>query len=402
MFVLVSGSALASNVTIRVALPDDMDQAQAFAGLIAQFEAEHPNISVELLPQFRDDFDRLAVQMVGGVAPDIITGYGQFTAQVLRHGGLLNLTPFIERDGLQDLVADFAPAAVRQFSVDGNLYGFPKYTATGALFYNTDMYNRVGLPAPDSDWTWDHFEQNAQRLTVRDANNDVVTHGYSVNNGWTWVYPWFVMGGVDFSDPYRVAMDTPAAADTAAFLYRLEQQGWGRLGWGEIFSGRSAMTTSGSWEIRGLASNISYAVAPPPTGPSGKAAQMNNDIVGINRQTAHPDEAWAFLKWFYGLEVQEQFLNEFGLSPARMSLGRAWTEIIEELVRADGNPVPEGLHYFMEAMAYVAPEPTWVDNSIIGSHIMPAFVSIIRENAEPASTLAEASRTATAILAEQR
>lgn len=398
--VCLVGSMVSAQVTIEVAILDDVTEEEQFASMIEDFEANHPGIKVELMPQYREFFDQLAVQVAGGVAPDIVLGYGPFPGLAIRSGAMLDLMPFVERDGLHDLLDDFAPGAIGMHTVEDHVYGFPKSTAVGVVYYNRDMFAQAGLGTPDPDWTWEDFADTARRTTVSDG--DTVTRwGYALNGMWTWAYPWFVSAGVDFSDPYRVAFDSPEAAHAGRYLQELTQLEHMNMGWGEFPDQRAAMTTSGSWELRSwLNLQLPLEVAPFPTGPAGKASQTNNDLIGITESSKHPEEAWAFLKWFYSQDTQRAYLERFALPPALRSLASDWIDAITGQILAEGNQPPARMSTFIEAGAYVAEEPQFANAQIVDDYIMPALNQVLKEGKAVETTFAEMARTATAVLQE--
>lgn len=59
----------------------------------------------------------------------------------------------------------FAPAIVDFFERDGRLIGIPQSFSTRGLVYNPDLFDRVGITAPQSDWKPEDFLQAARALT---------------------------------------------------------------------------------------------------------------------------------------------------------------------------------------------------------------------------------------------
>src|SRR5690606_34467947 len=87
-------------VTLRLAIADDKTPAEELEILFQPFLEQHPNIRLEILPLYGNDLDRLVVELAGGVAADIFTTYNEASVISMRRGLNLNLTPYIERDGL--------------------------------------------------------------------------------------------------------------------------------------------------------------------------------------------------------------------------------------------------------------------------------------------------------------
>ncbi|HET7559915.1 MAG TPA: sugar ABC transporter substrate-binding protein [Limnochordia bacterium] len=395
---LAAASAAAAPVTIQFAILDDIAAGATFQQLIDEFQKTHPDIKVQLLQQYADHFDKLAVQAAGGTVPDLFAGYGPTPPQALNQGLLLDLSPFIKRDNLQSLVADFVPSTLAMMTKAGHIYAFPKYSATGAMYYNTEMFADAGLEKPATDWNWSDFAAYAKKLTLTDGAA-VKQYGYNLNNDWIWVYPWFVSGGTDFSNPNVVPLDTPAAINTGTYLQDLYKQDALEWRFGRFPEREAAMASSGSWELKAwIQKKLPVDVAPMPTGPAGKAAQTNNDIIGISATTKHPEQAWTFLSWFYSKPVQQEYMKLFALQPARMSLQRSWLDAIATQLRGQGLTVPSGLYTFADATVYAAQEPQFADPAVISKYVMMALNKVIRAHQPVAATFKSEAAAANAYL----
>jgi multiple sugar transport system substrate-binding protein len=133
---------------------------------------------------------------------------------------LLNLEPYSRRDARAAQLDDFFPGILDQGRVRGGLYGLPADGGGPALFYNEELFERAGVPAPGTQqdagkWTVETFLDAGKRLTRRgspDAEqwgaHDPLYH----NSVWlAWVWAW----GGDFlnKDGSQVVLDQAAAVD---------------------------------------------------------------------------------------------------------------------------------------------------------------------------------------------
>ena len=253
------------------------------------------------------------------------------------------------------------------------------------------------MPSPDGHWDWQEFAQTAQRLTRFDGEQATVK-GFWEFGSWLWFFPWFVQGGVSFSDPRSVPLDSPEAIETMDFVSDLVHRQF--VGWqGSVdafLDRRSAMMHSGSWELKyWVQTKTSMGVTAPPQGPAGRATLANTDIIAINRDTRYPGEAWELLKWFYSRDAQRSYLMKFELQPARLSLGPAWIESVRELYRAHDASEIENLEVFLSNSAFAMPQPFFADAQIITQDIMPAINMIMEQRAPARSTLSAMAAIAT-------
>ncbi|NEE40230.1 extracellular solute-binding protein, partial [Streptomyces sp. SID7982] len=156
----------ASPVTLRLVAADytvtgRSDSTERYwADLIAEFENEHPRITVEVDVVSWDDVDRKVTQMVKkGDAPDIaqIGTYAAFAEQDLLYSAeeLLSIP----------VHANFLPPLVSVGKQDGVQYGIPFVASTRVLFYNKKLFAEAGIDAPPA--TWDELRDIAEKLRSR-------------------------------------------------------------------------------------------------------------------------------------------------------------------------------------------------------------------------------------------
>ena len=399
-------AAGAQQVTLQVAIADPgkspIDDLQE---MVTAFEELHPDIKIEILNDYGGDFARLATHAAGGVAPDIVHFYNEAPILAMENGLLLDLTPYIERDN-PAFISDLLPLTLAQISHGGSVYGLPFQTsATGAVYYNRDMYDQAGIAYPDGSWDWAEFADTARRLT-RASNGEIQVIGFSIAPAaWLWVFPWLVQSGVSFDDPYRVPLDTPEAI--RAFEYLREWIDQDAFGWGGskgVFTAQTAaMVYSGSWELTYWAGlNLPIGLAEPPAGPAGKATLTNTNIIAVTRGSQHPEEAWEFIKWLYTREAQLEYTRRYGMQPVLISLGLDWVEIVQERIRGFGDVMPTGLEAFITASSYAMPQPFFANSAVIGQYIQPAMNQIMTESVAIRPALESMVQSAEAFLRQGR
>jgi len=128
-------------------------------------------VAVEIQPSPAQDYEtRMRTMIAGGTAPDIMRINDDFVRGYTSEGALLDLTPFLERDGI---------TGEGYFDT---IYNFPKqptgeYTAwsvgcqPNVIFYNKTMFEDAGVPLPPTTWTDENWKfadvlETAQALTV--------------------------------------------------------------------------------------------------------------------------------------------------------------------------------------------------------------------------------------------
>ncbi len=128
-------------------------------------------VTVEVQPSPAQDYEtRMRTMIAGGTAPDIMRINDDFVRGYTSEGALLDLTSFLERDGI---------TGEGYFDT---IYNFPKqptgeYTAwsvgcqPNVIFYNKTMFENAGVPLPPTTWTDENWKfanvlEAAKALTV--------------------------------------------------------------------------------------------------------------------------------------------------------------------------------------------------------------------------------------------
>ena len=127
----------------------------------AEITQKYPNIKIE--QETQRDTATLQVKYAAGDDPDIVLG--PQTQQYYDQGKFLNLTPFTHLTDRLD--PDMFPVITDVKT--GNVYRIPMAMNTFGVFYNTQIFDELGLtPATN----WDEFIANA--TTIRDAKPDII------------------------------------------------------------------------------------------------------------------------------------------------------------------------------------------------------------------------------------
>jgi multiple sugar transport system substrate-binding protein len=121
----VAAQDAAPSGVVRVGSWDSGDALTPFNDAIASFEAEHPEIDIQLESVPQDYGTKLLAQFASGDAPDIFqTGDGN-TAQFVDLGAVENLDSYIEGPNGFD-IAELYPGVAAFGVVDGSTYYLTK------------------------------------------------------------------------------------------------------------------------------------------------------------------------------------------------------------------------------------------------------------------------------------
>jgi multiple sugar transport system substrate-binding protein len=168
-----SSSGSASSDTIKIAY----QKFGAFQQLDAQmkvvkkeYEKDNPGKKVELVPiqaQENDYYTKLALMnKAPATAPDVMYEDTFLVKADAQAGYLLPLDKYTAKWKEWDQFYDNAKQAGE--GVDGKTYGIPMGTDTRALWYNKEIFQKVGLPVPWQPKTWDDVLAAAKTIKQKD------------------------------------------------------------------------------------------------------------------------------------------------------------------------------------------------------------------------------------------
>lgn len=316
--------AFAESVTLRLALRAIPGELEAYKELVAQFEAENPDIRVEIENSGSAEFnEKLLLQYASGVAPDVIYIHYTTAPIVIKRGMLMDLTQFIERD--QYSLDDFFPATMEQLSPDDDtLFGLPRETTSAGVFYNMDHFDQAGLPYPDGSWTYDDLAPLARRLT-RDVDGDGAIDQFGIRAPWGWnhrptiLWSW---GGRFFDENGQFAMHEPEGVAAMQWIADLVyEHEVATIVWGDRFSkGRSSIEFMNSWHVQDNINNtFRWDATEIPVGPAGRYSRNASGAHGIISSTAHPEEAWRLVQFLSSTDGLAKLAGSGSIMPARRS-----------------------------------------------------------------------------------
>lgn len=284
------------------AAPDHLEDLDA---IVAAFEQEHPNITIEVQTAAYDDyFTSLQTQIAGGSAPDTFElNYENFVTYA-RSGALLDLSQYVASDVIDP--ARYYPLALEGFSDEGVQYGLPATFSDVVLIYNKTLFDEAGLEYPSSDWTWDDELAAAEQLTDADAG----VYGTFQPVSFFEFYKALAQAGGEFFDAEgNATFNSPAGVAAAEWLTSkpgtvmptlAEIGGTPDFDTALFTSGKLAMWHNGIWQFTGLnESGVDYdIVVEPGQVTKANAVFMNGAVASAG--TDHPDEAAQWITFLTG------------------------------------------------------------------------------------------------------
>lgn len=347
--------------------------------ILSVFQQKYPQIKINFAPTNPLDYQSvLNNQFKNNEAPDLFYVSPYSTSQKLIAGG--HLQPL---ENLPELAQEFAPESLEPWQgKDSKTYALPVMAVSHGIYYNQDIFNRLGLQIPT---TWQELLSTANVL--KNANYIPFANGSKVDlvlveNVFMNLAPNFIDGRSGrlkylsgercFNDKNSVAA-FQALADLKPFL-PINHESLSEAGSKQLFlTGKAAMWMGGSWRISALEAanpNFTWSVmAVPP--PASKSPQINfhpDFAIGINPKSPHQQEAKQFLEWLSTSGAAALFANELpGFFPLHKQVPNIKNQHAQDFLQLNqgrgtdvrwaavelGNGLPDGYSLMQKASAGV-------------------------------------------------
>ncbi len=314
----------------------------AFNELVKKFEEDNPGISVraQYVPTGDALIQKLVTSVQSHTAPDISWIHADFIDKLVEANAIYRMDEFLSGpDSLPRAdLDDIFPSLLQGATWKGTLYAMPMEATSLALLYNRDLFRRAGLDPDHPPANWDELVDLARTLTVdQDHNGMPEQYGFFVPvfpasgdlNIWMilqWTPFLWQAGGAEMNpDQTHVSFNSSAGVRALALWRTLyEEMNFSTFGIAHdigFASQRLAMVMDGPWNLPRYREikEFDWAVAPLPAGPVKRATYVAGEHMAIFRQSAHPREAWTFVKWMLKPEVQAMFSEKSGYLPVRKS-----------------------------------------------------------------------------------
>ena len=146
-----------------------------YTKVVEAFEAQHPNVKVELQKE-SGDYDASLLGRLGdkNKRPDVFHVNPYALNALIEAEQVLDVRPLLRMG--QDMPQDFVPGLLEIGRRGESQYAVPLGWNPYYILLNTDLFQKAGVPLPEADWTIDQFVETAKALTDR-SDATAVTYG---------------------------------------------------------------------------------------------------------------------------------------------------------------------------------------------------------------------------------
>lgn len=382
-------------------------QAKVIAAWIQAFEAQHPNINIEVVWNGRENQTKVRTALAAGTKIDLVDqDADQIAGGLMSEGMGYPLDEFLTQKALDEDVSIsevFTPGVLDTFLFQGKHYLWPYINNPVMWWYNKDIFDEVGVQPPK---TWDELLEISQK--IKDAGYTAIVVEGDVFDYNMFIYGYYLQrlkgNGYLLSvieDKTGEKWKEQPIIDAMRAMRELWDKGYipaesaGQVwpaGQTTLATGESAMELCGGWlptELRDTAGpDFRWGGFPFPEieGGVGKITELHSWLLAfmILKDTEHPQEAFEFLKFIMTKENQTKMAQEALVGVTRV--GVAWAEAIKDGEIAAANATG-AVMYVDGAYAYHAEYVT----NVLTPVFMEAFYGKITPE-EFAEKMAEKSK----------
>ena len=303
-------------------------QLWAFAGeyeflpdLIAEYEAENPNVKIEITDIPEGDYvTKIDTALLAKEPPDIGYVYEQ---RWVKTGAFLPLDTYLEQQGIN--LDDYNQGVLSACEYEGQIYCIGTYTGAVLMFYNKDLFDAAGVPYPSSTepMTIDEYAVMIKQLSVMSDDIQERVWGGDAGAAYWWAERSTMLSpdgrqieGYVNDDAtvhfYEVLASLPKGGSVMTSAESQMMEGSDLLAQGKL----ATSITDNAVAIPVLeAPGIRYGAAPPPVEKKGDLPYVPTwtDSYGVFTNSKHPDEAMKFLAYLI-LKGNERQLETGNLS----------------------------------------------------------------------------------------
>ncbi len=277
-----------------------------------------PETGIKVKISVMPDANKLTLASAADETPDVALGLASHMPFDLAcRGALYDMTQY---EDFWQVANRFVAGAMVPYVYNEGIYAMPETLDFDAVIYRTDIFENLGLEAPD---TWDELVELLPSLQRYGMN---FYHNISSGVGYKWFYQTtpliFQNGGKLYTDDGTLtAIDQPGAVKGLKKLgelfvaYSLDTQvqeffnsfRYSVLPIGIVDSNTYILIKNGATELDGQWKLSSYLGTVQEDGSVNRNFIANGTGGVIFADTDMPEEAWEFMKWWTRTDVQVEY-----------------------------------------------------------------------------------------------
>ena len=286
--------------------------------MLEDFEKQNDGIKVDLMHIPQNYFQKIHLLFASNTAPDVIFINNLYLPLYANAGVLEDLT------GYEEFEYDkYFQKSVEAMKFKGKIYALPRDVSNLVFFYNKDLFKKLGVSYPASNWTLDDLLNKAQKLTISD------TFGISFEEKPLYYLPYMLYyggWGVNYTANYfkENVLDKTENKKGLEFYADLrrkyhvapKKEEIGSATMAQMFlQGRVGMYLSGRWMVPKFRqeAKFDWDVVEFP-----KTMFMDGSGWAVSRTSKHKPEAVKLIKFLSSENNSKKFAQSGLIVPARV------------------------------------------------------------------------------------
>ena len=327
------------------------DEEELFTELIRLYEAEHPNVKINMTCTPSSDYTVKLQTVLGGGGDVDMFGISSppGLAEYVNKGAVRPLDDLIAAAGT-DLSG--VQSILDSIAIDGKTYGLPYKTSSWFVVYNKDIFDAAGVPYPTGAWTWEEYAEIAAKLTSGEGADKIYgSLNFQPTSMW-WRVPGNSMGATNpLNDDelhawMRAAEFCKSLSDAGSQpLYEDMAGDAGADYAGNFLQGKYGMFYNGDWVIEMLNTairngdgNVNYDIAPLPHWEGEQAVTPGAaTVLMVTESSKNAEAAYDFIAFCTGAEASKTLLA--------MDYFPAWQDDNTVATYCEGKTAPEHIEF---------------------------------------------------------
>ena len=286
-----------------------------YEGLVDEFEAANPNISVKLVTQpFGKVRESIVTDSAVGVGSDVLGLNMPWTTGFLKSDILEPLDAYMSKGSNSFKTANLVQAPIGK--INGKTWMVPLNAFPFVMHVNMDLVKKAGFSKPPSSWS----ELKEQAVAISNLGDGISGIGMPLSsqppsNGPILTFlPLLYSNGGRIMDGTSPNFDNAKVVETLNFINDLRKSGamapgfasrTGGVDLEEFIAGRSGFLISPGVHASAVATrnpDLNYDLVRVPTN-GVNAYRVHGWELGIASKSKHKEEAWKFIDFLLSKEV---------------------------------------------------------------------------------------------------
>ncbi|GGN59921.1 sugar ABC transporter substrate-binding protein [Actinoplanes lobatus] len=151
--------------TLRFAWWGSEERAKLTQQVVDLYVSKHPDVEIKTTYAAYDPyFQKLATEMSGGNAPDVLQMGDRYLREYADRNTLLDLTPHL---GSKIQTADLEQKLFPAGNLGAQTFGLPMGQTTHVLQYDAKRWEEAGAKLPADGWTWTDLKDAASKVSAK-------------------------------------------------------------------------------------------------------------------------------------------------------------------------------------------------------------------------------------------